>query len=102
MKNLGLADRVIRLIIAIILALLCFAVGKVLDIIFIVIAVILLLEALFGWCPIYALLGISTAKPKLAKPTTPAVPPVPAPSAPKVRAKAKAAKAKARAAKRRR
>ncbi|MEM2932979.1 MAG: DUF2892 domain-containing protein [Candidatus Pacearchaeota archaeon] len=63
MKNLGTLDRVIRLVIAIILALLYFtSIPSVLKIIFIVIAVILLLTSIFGYCPLYALLRISTAR----------------------------------------
>jgi Protein of unknown function (DUF2892) len=63
MNNVGKIDRVIRLILATVIAVL-WALGTVqgwLGIILLVVAAILLLTALFGTCPLYSLLGISTS-----------------------------------------
>jgi hypothetical protein len=68
-KNVGVSDRIIRLLIVLVIALLkAFDVIRgVVAIVLIVIAVILLLTSIFGYCPLYGLLGISTAKRKEAK-----------------------------------
>ncbi len=64
MNNMGKTDRVIRLILATLLAVL-WAVGTVqswLGIVLLVVAAVLLLTALVGTCPLYSLLGIRTTK----------------------------------------
>lgn len=67
MNNVGKTDRVVRLILATLLAVL-WAMGAVqgwLGIVFLVVAAILLLTAVVGTCPLYSLFGISTVqKPK--------------------------------------
>jgi hypothetical protein len=62
MNNVGKIDRVFRLILATFIAVL-WALGAVqgwLGIVLLVVAAILLLTALFGTCPLYSLLGITT------------------------------------------
>ena len=56
--NVGTADRIIRVIIAIIFAIL----GFVFSPWWFVITVIALLTAIFGWCGLYALTGASTCE----------------------------------------
>lgn len=65
--NMGALDRILRIIIAVILATLYFTktVTGTLGIIFIVIALIFLLTSLFGYCPLYSIIGISTRKSKV-------------------------------------
>lgn len=66
MQNLGTLDRIVRLLLVVVIAVL-YAVGVIkgaLAIVLLIIAVILLLESLFGFCPIYKLLGISTKRKK--------------------------------------
>ncbi len=67
-KNMGAADRVIRLILAAVIAVL-YARGEISGtaaIILGIIAVIFVLTSLVGFCPLYTLLNIST-KPKSKK-----------------------------------
>jgi Inner membrane protein YgaP-like, transmembrane domain len=63
-KNEGNTDRIIRIILAAILAFLYFSgtVTGTLGVILLVVAVILAITALIGVCPIYLLLKMSTAK----------------------------------------
>ncbi len=63
-KNMGTADRVIRIIIVLIIAALYFThvISGTLALVLEVIAVIFLLTSLVGWCGVYALLGLSTRK----------------------------------------
>jgi len=63
-KNMGAADRLIRILIAVVIAFLYFTdrIGGVLAIILGVIAVVFLLTSLVGSCPGYFPLGISTRK----------------------------------------
>lgn len=65
--NMGALDRILRIIIAVILATLYFTktVTGTLGIIFIVIVLIFLLTSLFGYCPLYSIIGISTRKSKV-------------------------------------
>lgn len=67
MGNVGKTDRIIRLVLAIVLAVL-WAFGVVqgwLGIVFLVVAAVLLLTAVISTCPLYSLFGINTAlKPK--------------------------------------
>jgi fatty acid desaturase len=62
MNNVGKTDRIIRLVVAVVLAAL-WGFGIVqgwLGIVLLVVAGVLLLTALFGTCPLYSLLGISS------------------------------------------
>ena len=61
-KNLGKTDRVVRVIIAAIVAILYFAniISGTLATVLIVVAAISLLTSLIGFCPLYALLGINS------------------------------------------
>ncbi len=70
-RNIGTVDRVIRLLLAIVIAVL-YQIGVIkgtLGIVLIVIAVIFLLTSIAGFCPLYALLGISTKKTQIQAPT---------------------------------
>jgi hypothetical protein len=62
--NIGLIDRIIRIIIAIIIAVLYFTnqISGIAAIILGIIAVIILLTSIIGYCPLYALFKISTKK----------------------------------------
>lgn len=63
-KNMGNMDRTIRIIVTAVIALLCFT-GQITGtaaIILGVIAVIFIVTSLISFCPLYAILGISTAK----------------------------------------
>lgn len=63
-KNMGVADRVIRTVVAIVIGVLYFTdrIGGWLAIILGVVAVVLLITSLVGWCPAYNPLKISTRK----------------------------------------
>ena len=63
-KNMGIADRVIRLVIVIALLTLYFTgvVSGLLGTIFIVASVIFTLTSVLSFCPIYAALGVKTCK----------------------------------------
>ncbi len=65
-KNVGSADRIIRIILAIIFAILYFAkiVTGIWGIILLVLAIIFLLTALISFCPLYGIFGINTCKKK--------------------------------------
>jgi uncharacterized membrane protein len=65
-KNVGTADKIVRVIIAIVLAVLYFAgiVKGVLGIIFLILAIILILTSIFSFCLLYTLFGISTCPTK--------------------------------------
>jgi hypothetical protein len=60
--NMGSADRLIRLALAVIIAALYFTntIGGTLGIVLLVIAGIFILTSLFSYCPIYSIFGIST------------------------------------------
>lgn len=63
-KNMGLIDRLLRTVLAVVVAVLYFA-GQLTGtaaVILGVIAVIFLATSSVGFCPVYALLGISTLK----------------------------------------
>jgi Inner membrane protein YgaP-like, transmembrane domain len=77
-KNMGTADRVIRTLIAIVVAILYFTnvIGGTLALVLGIIAVIFLLTSLVGSCPAYLPLGISTcAKEEPPAPAAPAAKP---------------------------
>ena len=67
-KNMGMADRVIRLIIAAIIAILYFTnvLTGTLGIILLVLAGVFVLTSIVSFCPLYAAFGLSTCsvKPK--------------------------------------
>lgn len=64
--NVGNADKVIRLVIAVVAAVVAFMVGagSVLGIILLVVAAVMLITAAVGFCPLYRLLGMNTCKVK--------------------------------------
>ena len=61
-KNVGLADKLIRLFIAIILITLYFGgyVTGTTGIVLLVLGIVFVVTALFSWCGIYAAVGIGT------------------------------------------
>lgn len=61
-KNMGSADKIIRVIIAAIIAALYFThvITGTLGIVLLVFAVIFVLTSLISFCPLYPLLGLST------------------------------------------
>lgn len=63
-KNVGNVDRIIRLLIAAVIAVLFLTktFTGTLGIILLVVAAILILTSLINFCPIYAILGIKTRK----------------------------------------
>lgn len=65
-KNLSPADRVIRVILAAVLAVLYFTnvISGTLGIVLLVLAVVFAGTSFISWCPIYAALGIKTLKDK--------------------------------------
>lgn len=74
-KNMGTADRVIRTLIAVVIAVLYFTgvLGGTLALILGVIAVIFLLTSLVSFCPAYLPFGIATCA-KEVPPAAPAAP----------------------------
>jgi len=72
-KNMAMADRVIRAIIAVVIAVLYFTgvINGTLGLILGVVAVIFLLTGIISFCPIYRLFGLSTL------PESPAAAPAP-------------------------
>lgn len=63
-KNMGVVDKVIRLVVVAIIVALYFA-GQITGaaaIILGIVAVAFLVTSIIGWCPTYALFGISTQK----------------------------------------
>ncbi|WP_316931966.1 YgaP family membrane protein [Rufibacter radiotolerans] len=63
---MGNTDRVIRVVMAIIFAILYFTniIGGTMGIVLLVLAAVLLLTSLVAFCPLYALLGFSTCPAK--------------------------------------
>lgn len=64
--NVGSADKIVRLVIAVAAAVLAFVVGagSVGGIILLIVAVVMLGTAAVGFCPLYRLFGMSTCKVK--------------------------------------
>ena len=62
--NVGSADRVIRVVLAIAAAIVAFMIGagSVLGIVLLVVAAVLAVTAVVGFCPLYRVLGASTAQ----------------------------------------
>jgi hypothetical protein len=73
-KNMGMADRVIRTVIAVAIAVLYFfnVIGGTLALILGIVAVLFLLTSLVSFCPSYVPFGISTCKEE--PPAAPAAP----------------------------
>ncbi|MBY0534772.1 MAG: DUF2892 domain-containing protein [Chitinophagaceae bacterium] len=65
-KNMGSADRIIRVLVAAVLAYLYFGgiVTGTWGIVLVVVAAVFVLTSLISFCPIYTLLGINTCKVK--------------------------------------
>ena len=65
-KNMGSTDRIIRVILAIVFALLYFTntVTGTLGLVLVILGGVFLLTALVSFCPLYAPFGISTCKTK--------------------------------------
>ena len=65
-KNMGTADRAIRVIIALVIAGLYAAnvISGTLGIVLIVLAVVFVLTSLVSFCPLYTLFGLNTGKKK--------------------------------------
>lgn len=63
-KNMGSADRIIRISLAVIIGVLFLTktISSTLGIILGVVAIIFLVTSAVGFCPLYALLGLSTTK----------------------------------------
>jgi hypothetical protein len=62
--NEGTLDRAVRVVLAVVAAIVGFAVGaaSALGIVLLVVAAVLLVTGLVGFCPLYRVLGLSTAK----------------------------------------
>jgi hypothetical protein len=62
--NMGLADRIIRVLVAVFFGLIYYTglINNTWGIIFLIIGCILLATAIIGICPVYTLLGIDTRK----------------------------------------
>jgi len=63
-KNMGTIDRLIRTVIAVVIAVLYFTgqISGTVAIVLGIVAVAFLLTSLVGWCPLYNPFGISTRK----------------------------------------
>jgi len=68
-KNMGTADRIIRVIIAAIIAVLYFTgvIPGTLGVILLILAGVFVLTSLISFCPLYAPFGLSTCKNKNGK-----------------------------------
>jgi hypothetical protein len=78
-KNMGIVDRVIRLVIVAVIAVLYFTntIGGVLAIVLGVVAVAFFVTGLIGWCPSYLPFGLSTRRPSGGAPPSGEAPPPP-------------------------
>lgn len=65
-KNMGIADRVIRFLVAAVVAGLYFTniITGILGIVLLVVAVVFLLTSFISFCPLYTLFGLSTCPAK--------------------------------------
>jgi hypothetical protein len=63
-KNMGTVDKTLRVIVALIIAILYFTkvISGTLAIVLMIFAVIFILTSFFSFCPLYPLLGINTRK----------------------------------------
>jgi uncharacterized membrane protein len=57
-------DRIVRLVVAVVAAVVAFSVGagSILGIVLLVVAVIMLVTAAVGFCPLYRIFGLSTRR----------------------------------------
>ena len=62
--NTGNADRMVRVVLAIVFAVAGIALGGTLGIVFFVLAAVMLVTAAVGFCPLYRLVGVNTCKVK--------------------------------------
>jgi len=64
-KNMGTADRAIRILIALAIAVLYFThkISGTLAIVLEIVAIAFIVTSLIGWCPSYVPFGLSTRKP---------------------------------------
>ncbi|MEZ4841984.1 MAG: DUF2892 domain-containing protein [Flavobacteriaceae bacterium] len=65
-KNMGNADKTVRILIAIVIGILYFTnvISGMLGLVLLILAAVFVLTSLLGTCPLYAPLGISTCKVK--------------------------------------
>lgn len=65
-KNMGSVDKIIRVLIAIVIAILYWQgiIGGTLGIVLLVFAGVFVLTSLINYCPLYPILGINTCKKK--------------------------------------
>ncbi len=65
-KNVGNTDKLIRLVIALVIAVLYFAglISGTLAIVLLIVALAMIVTSLLGFCGLYAILGFSTCKNK--------------------------------------
>ena len=65
-KNMGNADKTVRILIAIVIGILYFTnvISGTLGLVLLILAAVFVLTSLLGTCPLYAPLGISTCKVK--------------------------------------
>jgi hypothetical protein len=65
-KNMGTADVIVRLLVAAVIAILYFTnvIGGTLGIVLLVLAGVFVLTSAIGFCPLYAIFGISTCPAK--------------------------------------
>ncbi len=68
-KNIGLVDKIIRIALAVVFAILYFTnvFSGLLGIILLVLAVVFVATSLISFCPLYPILGISTNKEQKAE-----------------------------------
>lgn len=65
-KNMGLADRIIRIVIAVVMGILYFtgSVSGTLGLVLLILAAVFVLTSLISFCPLYAPFGIRTCASK--------------------------------------
>ncbi len=65
-KNMGMADRTVRVLIAIVIAILYFTgtISGTLGLVLLILAAVFVLTSLVSFCPLYSPLGINTNKKK--------------------------------------
>jgi hypothetical protein len=63
-KNMGSADKILRIIIALLVAVLYFTgvISGLVGTILLILAVVFVLTSLVGFCPLYTIFGIKTCK----------------------------------------
>ena len=63
-KNMGTVDKVIRILIAVVFVVLYFTnvASGTLGIILLILAAVFVVTSLLGFCPLYALIGLSSSK----------------------------------------